>query len=150
MSPKEYLLQVQTMDEKIRQRQQQLSELKATMYGLKGSSIGEKVQSSTVGDAAFVHSIERMEAIEREISTLVANYVEKKNLIISQIQRLGNRNYMDLLYKRYVEYKRLKLIAVEMHYSFVYIRRMHGWALLAFNRIILEGGNVKKPTFYKV
>lgn len=147
MTPKEYLLQVQTMDTKIHQRQQQLSELKATMYGLKGSSIGEKVQSSATGDAAFVHSIERMEAIEREISTLVANYVEKKNLIISQIQRLGNQNYVDLLYKRYVEYKRLELIAVEMHYSFLYIRHMHGLALLEFNRVILQGGQYKKEPF---
>lgn len=45
---------------------------------------------------------------------------------------------MNILYKRYVEYKRLKTIADEMNYTYEYIRSMHGWALEEFSKKILN------------
>lgn len=138
MNAKEYLLQIHQYDVKIRQRKQQIAELESVLYGLKGGSLGERVNMSAKSEAAFVASVEKLQALKSELSTLVNNYVDKKNLIVSQIQRLENELYMELLYKKYVEYKRLELIAVEMHYSFIHVRRMHGWALKNFGKKFLK------------
>ena len=138
MNPKTYLLQIQKLTSKINQRKQQIAELKSTLYGLKGGSLGEKVSGGAKSEAAFVASVERLQAMEEELSTFVIEYVEKKNLIISQIQSMENKNYLNLLYKRYVEGKRLNVVADEMCYSFIHIRRMHGWALKNFGKKFLK------------
>lgn len=69
---------------------------------------------------------------------MVDNYVDKKNKIIGEIQTLENENYMNLLYKRYVEGKRLEVIAVEMNYNYGHTKKMHGWALLEFGEKFLK------------
>lgn len=138
MSPKEYLLQIQKLNSKIHQRRQQLSELKSTLYGLKGTGIGEKVQTSAAADAPFVRIFEKFETVESELSTLVDELVEKKNLIISQINSMENTNFLNLLYKRYVEGKRLNVVAEEMNYSYRHASRMHGWALVEFGKKFLK------------
>jgi len=137
MNPKTYLMQIQKLNTKINQRKQQIVELKSTIYGLKGGSLGEKVSGGAKSEATFVASVERLQAMEKELSAFVIEYVEKKDLIISQIQSMENKNYLNLLYKRYVEGKRLELIAVEMNYSYSHIKKIHGWALVAFKKKFL-------------
>ena len=52
----------------------------------------------------------------------------------SEIQSLDSPVYIDILYKRYVEYKTLEEIAVEMSYSYRQVLRLHGLALQDFKR----------------
>ncbi len=42
---------------------------------------------------------------------------------------MGNPLFVELLHKRYVEFKGLELIAIEMNYTYNHIRHMHGRAL---------------------
>ena len=138
MIPKEYLSQIQKLDAKIKQRQQQLDELTATMYGLSGGSLGEKVSKSAKNEAAFVNLVEKKDALEFFITALTIEFMDKKNRIIGEIQSMENTQYMNLLYKRYVEGKRLELIACEMNYNYGHIKKMHGLALLAFDKQFLK------------
>ena len=138
MTPKEYLSQIGDLNAKINQRLAERDELKAMMYQLGGGGSSERVQTSAKNEAPFVRLIERLEALENEISSLVDNYVDKKNFIISQIQGVENENYMNLLHKRYVEGKRLEVIAVEMNYSYFRIKHLHGYALKAFGDKFLK------------
>ena len=138
MTPKEYLAQIGDLNAKINQRLAERDELKSMMYQLGGGGSSERVQTSAKNEAPFVRLVERLETLENEISSLVDNYVDKKTTIIEQIQSMENKNYMNLLYKRYVEGKRLELIAVEMNYSYLYTRQMHGKALLDFGKKFLK------------
>ena len=62
-------------------------------------------------------------------------FVDLKHKVINQIQSLDNRSYAEILYKRYIEFKRLELIAVELGYSYNRIRHLHGEALKYFDKL---------------
>lgn len=138
MNPKTYLLQIQKLEIKIRQLKRERDEI-ASVIGLSGSSLdGERVSRSAKNEAPFVRLVEKINEIENKLSTLLNNYVDKKNEIISQIHAMENENYMNLLYKKYVEGKRLNVIADEMGYSYRQVNRIHGYALLKFGNAFLK------------
>ena len=111
---------------------------------LKSKSIGsidyskERVQTSPSGEASFVKLIGRIVDLEAEISQEINNFIDEKHKIINQIQKLNNTDYIRLLYKRYVEYKSLEHICVEMDFSYDYIKHLHGCALKDFEDKILK------------
>lgn len=132
MTAKEYLLQVKLLDVKIQQKQEQIDELRD-----KAQSVGAqqtdaiRVQSSKDGDT-IGRKVVKYASLEADIQAYTYDLMCLKNKIINQIQQLTDVRYVQLLYKRYVEYKRLELIAVEMVYDYDYARTLHGYALQAF------------------
>ena len=133
MTPKEYLSQIMRLDGRIRRRMEQKEELES-LCGLSGSSLGERVQTSAKAEASFVRMVEKCEAMAEEINRLIDRYVDTKNNIIGQIEAMPDELYARVLCKRYVEAKRLEQIALEMNYSYIHVRRLHGMALQAFGR----------------
>lgn len=131
MTPKEYLSQIKRLDMMIMQRIEQRAELEQ-LNGLSGQGIGEKVQSSPKGEAAFVRMVEKIDAINNEVNALINRYIDLKRKIIGQIQAMKNDQYIQVLYKKYVEGKRLEAISVEMNYSYHRLKHIHGYALKAF------------------
>lgn len=138
MKPKEYLQQVQKLDVMINQKIAEKSELRK-FDGVSGIDYsGDKVQSSSKGDAPFTKTVEQIIDLEKEIDDMIDQYVNLKHQIINEIQSLSNVTYIDVLYKKYIEYKRLEVIAVEMSYSYQYVRVMHGYALQEFEKTVLK------------
>ena len=135
MWAKEYLQQLQRLDTVINQKIAELEDLR-----LKAESVGsidyakDKVQTSSAGDAPFVNIIGRMADLKAEISTEIEQYANEKHLIIKQIQELDNPAYVQILYKRYVEFKRFEVIAAEMKYTYPYTRQLHKKSLQNFER----------------
>ena len=140
MTAKEYLQQLQRLDTVINQKIKEVRDLR-----LKSQSTGsidyskERVQTSPSGDAPFVKLIGRIVDLEAEINAEIDRYVDEKHKIINQIQGLKNADYISLLFKRYVEYKSLERICVEMNFSYDYIKHLHGYALKDFEDKILNG-----------
>ena len=133
MKAKEYLQQLQRLDTVINQKIKELGDLR-----LKSKSTGaidyskERVQSSPSGDAPFVKPVLRMIELEQEINAEIDRFVDEKHEIINQIQALQNPKHIDILYKHYVEFKRLEIVAVEMNFTYQYIVELHGTALKEF------------------
>lgn len=133
MRAKEYLQGVQRLDMMIDQKVKELSDLRQMVSGVGGIDYAkERVQTSPSGDAPFIRQTLRIVELEQEINDAIDVFVNRKHKIIDQIQTLENVNYVDLLYKRYIEYKSLEQIAVEMHFSYNHTRHLHGYALQAF------------------
>ena len=61
-----------------------------------------------------------------------------KHKIINEIQGLGNILHIDILFKKYVQYKSLELIAVETGYSYDYVKHAHGYVLENFYNKFLK------------
>lgn len=139
MKAKEYLQQLQRLDTVINQKIKELDDLR-----LKSQSTGsvdyskERVQTSPSGDAPFVKPICRIIDLEAEINAEIDRFVDEKHKIINQIQGLKNSDYISLLFKRYVEFKSLEKICVEMNFSYDYIKHLHGYALQDFEDRILN------------
>ncbi len=133
MKAKEYLQQLQRLDIIINQKIKEIQNLR-----LKSQSTGdidyseERVQLSFSGNAPFVKLIEEIIDLEAKINTEINTFVEEKHKIINRIQGLKNSDYIALLFKRYVEFKKFETIAIEMNFTYQYILNMHGYALKEF------------------
>jgi len=131
-NPKEYLRQLRRLEVCIEQRQEELNRLRE-LIGSHAIDYGERVQTSPSADSIPNEVIRRAE-LEADISRKIERFLQLKHKIINEIQSLDNAMYVSILYKRYVEYKSLEEIAVEMNYSYIHIKRLHGYALLEFKK----------------
>lgn len=132
MTAKEYLRQIELLDVKIQQKQAQVEDLRDRAQSVGGQQTDSvRVQSSKDGDT-IGRKVAKYADLEADIQSYTYDLMRLKNKIINQIQQLTDVRYVELLYKRYVEYKRLELIAVEMVYDYDYVRTLHGYALQAF------------------
>ena len=134
MTPKEYLSQVKRLNILINQRMQEKTELQQYLFSGAGAVRydKDKVQNSPQGEAPFTRTIENIDELERDIDGKIDEMLLKKNRIISEIHALSDPKHIDLLYKKYIQFKRLEDIAAEMKYSYQYTVNLHGWALKAF------------------
>ncbi|MCI5569837.1 MAG: hypothetical protein MR372_08290 [Lachnospiraceae bacterium] len=134
MTTKQYLGQIRILDIKIRQRQREAAELKlaATCTG-SASAQGEKVQTSASGDK-LLNAVARYVDLEAETQSMIDAMQKRRHKIIAEIQDLDDARYIQVLFKRYVEYKKFELIAVEMNYDYNWVKNLHGMALMSFER----------------
>lgn len=131
-TPKEYLRQLKTASIKIEQKEDELERLKAAAESISANNESERVQTTPKDRVS--EDVARIMDLKEEINRDIGELLILKNKIINEIQSLDSHVYIDILYKRYVEYKTLEEIAVEMSYSYDHIRRMHGYALEYFKR----------------
>lgn len=135
MRAKEYLQQLRRLDTVIDQKIKELDDLKVKSTCIGGFDYSkERVQTSPSGDAPYVRTVSRMIDLNEEINRDIDDFVDRKHKIINQIQGLANAKHINLLFKRYVEYKRLEVISVEMNYTYQYTKELHGYALQEFER----------------
>lgn len=133
MKAKEYLQQLQRLDTMINQKIKELGDLRLMSQSVGGIDYSkERVQSNPSGDAPFVKPVLCMIELEQEINAEIDRFVDEKHEIINQIQALQNPKHIDILYKHYVEFKRLEIVAVEMNFTYQYIVELHGTALKEF------------------
>ena len=136
VNAKRYLQRIEKYGCCIEQKKQQLKELSEKMLSVSAINAGEKVSGGGMFD--FSENVLRKIELENEINADIVRFERLKNDIVDQIQSMDNAVYINLLYKRYVECKRLEVIAVEMNYSYAYIRELHGWALKEFNNKFIK------------
>lgn len=130
--PKEYLRQLRVFSIKIQQKKDELEGLKAAAENVSAGIDSERVQTSPKD--RMPDDVSRIVDLESEIHKDIQKLLILKNKIINEIQGLSNPVYIEILYKRYVEYKSLEEIAGEMRYSYIHVRRMHGYALQSFRK----------------
>ena len=132
MKAKEHLSNLRTLKIKIDQKKEQLAELEL-LRGNVGSfdySV-ERVQTSGTGNQVENDTIKLL-LLESEIKDDMIKFAFEKDKLIREIHTLRNAEHIKLLFKRYVEFKRLEQIAVEMDYTYQYVRELHGYALQDF------------------
>jgi hypothetical protein len=133
MTAREYLQQLQKLNMLINQKTNELEDLHALSTSVSGVDYSkDRVQTSTSADAPFVKIINKIITIDEEVKEEIDSLARKKHKIINQIQALNNPKYIEILYKHYVEFKRLEVVAVEMNYSIRNIYFIHRKALQIF------------------
>ena len=141
MDTKQYLGQISRLDRMIKNKMTELSQYKDLIYGLSGVVNEERVQKSPDFDK-MTGKVAKVLKIESKIDELIDEYVDKKNLIISQIDSIENEIYYEILFARYIEKKTFEKIATDIGYSFRNTTRLHGKALIDFEK--------KYGKFYKL
>ena len=131
MDTKQYLGQISRLDRMIKNKMTELAQYKDLAYGLSAITNEERVQTTPEFDK-MSGKVAKIIEIEQKIDSLIDEYVDKKNLIISQIDSMENETYYEILFARYIEKKTFEKIADEMNYSFRNTTRLHGRALREF------------------
>lgn len=135
MTAKEYLGQLRRLDVVINQKFSEKEELKRKAGSISAVDYSkEKVKTAPSGEAAFERITDRICELEKEIMSEIDQLVDKTHMIVGQICGLQNTDHVDLLLKRYVEFKSLSQICDEMNFSYEYTRHLHIAALREFEK----------------
>lgn len=140
MDTKQYLQQISILDRMINNKLAEISQLRELAMSVSAVKNEERVQTTpnfdNIGTAYC-----KIEEMEEKLDKLIDEYVDKKNMIISQIDGIENETYYEILFARYIEKKTFEKIADEMTYSFRNVTRLHGRALQEFEK---KYGNLYK------
>lgn len=145
MTAKQYLSKIRLLNDKINRLERQRADLRSLMYGTGSpANMSERVQTSGGTDDKWLKLIARIDEKERGIVAMIDELIDMKESVIIQIERLSipnitqERNYKAILYAHYIEGVSLEQIAADMHYSYKWVCKLHGYALLEFDRQILK------------
>ena len=133
MTTKEYLSQISRLNRMIQNKLSDISQLRELSLGISAISNEERVQSTPNHDKLGTAYC-KIEAMEEKLNEMVDEYVDKKEMIISQIDNMEDETYYDILFSRYIEKKTFEKIASDMNYSFRNTTRLHGKALKEFEK----------------
>ena len=137
MRAKEYLRSLKRLDVKIKHLRWELAELENKAIGISSVDYsGDNVQSSSSGDPAFVKMMPKIKAVKDELEKAIEDFVEKRHEMILMIDSLSNTNHTQVLFKRYVEFKKFEDIATEMSYEVQSVKNLHWRAIQEFERLL--------------
>ena len=133
MDTKQYLNQISRLDRMIQNKLAEISQLRELAMSVSAVKNEERVQNTPNFDKIGTAYC-KIEEMEEKLDKLIDEFVDKKNLIISQIDKIENETYYEILFARYIEKKTFEKIADEMAYSWRQIIRLHGGALQEFEK----------------
>lgn len=131
MRAKEYLCGLATVEQNIEQLEREIRHLEARLTSC----------TANYGEHIAGNSETREEIIARLIDTKqayldgICQAMQERHKVITEIQSIGDVTASAILYKRYAERKPLEVVAYEMHYTYAWIRTLHGRALHLFERV---------------
>jgi len=139
MTAKEYLGQIRTYDKRIERKIDELDRLRSLAVGTSGSGMNpDKITAPDPDPHKMEKCITRYVELENEINEMIDGYVELRDKIINEIHTIGDVRYEEILYLRYVQFRRLEEICCQMrkpnggYYSYDHILHLHGNALKVF------------------
>lgn len=134
MIAKEYLMQYQSIEERVRILQAEVERVRAEAesisVNLDGMPRGSMKNDKTARLAIRLAECET--ALVEELSKKWAKRME----IISRLGELRKPKYETILYSKYIEGKKWETIAYEMGISWRYCYMLHGYALSEFDAIL--------------
>ena len=134
MTAKSYLMQVRNARVKIEQMKRELTELRAAS-GIPVQPDGERVLSSPAQGGCADIAV-RVVQLEHEIEHRLVEFYELRSRIVEMIHSIGSYQYIDILYRRYVQGESFEEIAVAIGYTWRHTLRLHGEALMAFQEVL--------------
>lgn len=133
MTTKQYLNQIDRINRMINNKLAEVYQLKTMVCSISVSVNEDKVQSSSDKDK-LGSAVAKIVDLENEINKAIDIYVDKKERIVSQIDSVKDIMEYQVLFSRYIEHKTFEQIAEDNDYSVRQILRIHGNALVEFEK----------------
>ena len=133
MTTKQYLNQIDRINRMVNNKLAEIYQLKTMVCSISVSANEDKVQSSS-GKDKLGSAVAKIVDLENEINNAIDVYVEKKDRIVSQIDSIKDIMEYQVLFSRYIERKTFEQIAEDNDYSVRQILRIHGNALVEFEK----------------
>lgn len=134
---KEYLLKIRLYDARIENGLQELSALEDMVMRitpvLKQDMVSGSHSQDKLGD-----TVAKIADLRNQINRDVDAFVDLKKEAAAKLARVEKPEHFKLLYMRYFCYYTFERIATDMNYSYRNITKMHGRALQAFEKVMVE------------
>ena len=134
-SPKKYLQQIRLYDSHINTKLEDLHQLKEMVTKitptLKDDVVSGGGNQDKLGDA-----IAKIVDLEEEVNRDIDSYVNAKQEISNTFEKISDPDQLQVLHKRYVQYKTWEQIACEMNMSYRNVCYIHGKGLQSVNQIL--------------
>lgn len=132
LTARRYLEQIQEFDIYINQDLERLEEMKVNACSTGAIDYSkDRVQTSPSGDT-LCKQVTNYVAFNDKINAEIDSFADAKEQIIKEIRGLRDKNYVQVLYKVYVQYKTVKQASKEMKKCYNYTVELHNKALAAF------------------
>lgn len=141
LTAKEYLREIRILDKRIDQKQREFDTLKRGRTYVGGMDYSQERVQASAGQG-FVGLSDKLVDMQREINGDIDQFNDIRHARINQIQQLSRIEYMDILFRRYVQYQSFETIASEMQYSYNYVCNLHGEALREFENKFLSNHKI--------
>lgn len=147
MTAKEYLQQIRKADIMINNK---LREVKSISDLLANISVKPSDGTGGAGGASdrIGERIAKKMDIEAEINAEIDKLVDLKRETLKMIEQLEVQK-MDVLYKRYFEFKTWETISIEMGYTYQWVCKLHGRALQDFQKVCSQKVYNSRERVYK-
>lgn len=134
---KRYLQQIRLYDSHINTKIEELHHLK-TMATKITPTLKQDVVSGGSSQDKLSDAVAKIVDLEAEIDREIDRYVNAMRNISAMIDALSDPDQLQVLHKRYVQFKTWEQIACDMNMTYRNVCYIHGKALLAVNEIMKE------------
>ena len=121
---KEQLKNVPRIEKNIKRKKRQLDEVRELMYCVPALSGDEKVQTSTMDSS--MSKVDAALDLERKLHEDCLKLLKLKGEAYDIIREINDDRERELMELRYIDGLRWEKIALEMHYSYRWVTRLHG------------------------
>lgn len=131
LTAKKYLEQLEVIDTMINQDLERLDDMKTDARCTGGIDYSkDRIQTSpqNVLEKRICNYVD----YEKKLDVRIDQFVDVKEQIISEIRGLHVVNYINVLYKIYVQFKSIRQVSKEIKKSYAYTLELHKKALAAF------------------
>ena len=135
MKAKEYMNQVAVYQSAINSKKEEIATLRSLVQSTTAISTGEKVLSSGTQDK-MADAVVRIVDLMNELANDILKYAELRAAVSKVILKVREPDLMDVLYKRYCEFKPWEVIACEMNYTYRWVTKLNGKALTEVQKIL--------------
>ena len=132
MTTVDYLRQVRILDTKINNRLIEIEQAKKLACSIAAVNYSNERVQTTPNFDRIGSALCKIEKMQENLNNLIDTFVDKKEVILNQIENLESEIHREILYKRYVEGKRLVEIEEEISYSYRNLQRHHNKAIMKF------------------
>lgn len=123
---KRELRQIYSYYNRLRDRKERLAEVRERLFSVRVSTYGNIARSATSKDKCHLEALlDRMNALEAEISNGIIAIYEAQQRIVKKIEML-DEPYATVLTRRYVHMETFEKIAVMMNYTYGYVKQLLG------------------------
>lgn len=134
---KTYLQKIRLYDVQIDNKLEELARLRAMSTKVTSTLSGDVVSGSRSQDK-LGNTVAKIMSLEADVDRRVDALCDLKQTAMEIIDRLQNPNHIEVLHKRYFQYKSLEQISVDMGYSYRNVCYIHGKALQAMTALMNE------------
>ena len=142
MTIKEYLSQLQDLEEKIDDQKEYIATLRDSLTSLGGMEMNpDKVQSSGADKDKFANVIAKILDAEDKLKDMERYFGFLKVQIAEQIHQMEDLVLKKLLKLRYIDWKQygtIRKVSVAMGYSVDHTKKLHRDALFAFGEMLRQ------------